>query len=197
MDKLFHPTLHWAFDYLSMPGFLVIWHRQAPQHLRIQCWRQPPMGLALKSLPWGARIIPPEQGQYRCCWYHDDVIKYKYFPRYWPFMRGIHRSPVNSLHKGQWRGALMFSLICAWISRWENYGKAGDLRRHRSQYDVIVMIMALVVAMPSAATMLTMWNGNYPASLESESRQLETFRCGKIINKKSMFLFPLNIFRPG
>ena len=44
---------------------------------------------------------------------HGDVIKWKYFPRYWPFVRGIHRSPVNSPHKGQWHGALMFSLICA------------------------------------------------------------------------------------
>ena len=43
---------------------------------------------------------------------HDDVIKWKHFPRYWPFVRGIHRSPVNSPHKGQWRGALMFTLIC-------------------------------------------------------------------------------------
>ena len=43
---------------------------------------------------------------------HDDVIKWKHFPRYWPFVRGIHRSPENSPHKGQWRGALMFSLIC-------------------------------------------------------------------------------------
>ena len=34
------------------------------------------------------------------------------FPRYWLFVRGIHRSPVNSPHKCQWRGALMFSLIC-------------------------------------------------------------------------------------
>ena len=41
---------------------------------------------------------------------HGDVIKWKNFPRYWPFVRGIHRSPVNSPHKGQWRGALMFSL---------------------------------------------------------------------------------------
>ena len=46
---------------------------------------------------------------------HNDVIKWKHFPRYWPFVRGIHRSPVNSPHKGQWRKALMFSLICAWI----------------------------------------------------------------------------------
>ena len=42
--------------------------------------------------------------------YHDDVIKWKHFPRYWPFVRGIHRCPVNFQHKGQWRGALMFSL---------------------------------------------------------------------------------------
>ena len=34
---------------------------------------------------------------------HDDVIKWKHFPRYWPFVRGIHRWPVDSLHKGQWR----------------------------------------------------------------------------------------------
>ena len=44
---------------------------------------------------------------------HDDVIKWRQFLRYWPFVWGIHRSPVNSPHKGQWRGALMFSLICA------------------------------------------------------------------------------------
>ena len=43
---------------------------------------------------------------------HDYVIKWKHFPRYWPFMRGIHRSPRNSPYKGQWRGSFMFSLIC-------------------------------------------------------------------------------------
>ena len=42
---------------------------------------------------------------------HDDVIKWEHFPRYWPIVRGIHRSPVNSPHKGQWCGALMFPLI--------------------------------------------------------------------------------------
>ena len=44
---------------------------------------------------------------------HDDVIKWKHFPRYRPFVRGIHWSPVNSPRKGQWRGDLMLSLICA------------------------------------------------------------------------------------
>ena len=47
---------------------------------------------------------------------HDDVIKWKHFPRYWPFVRGIHRSTVNSTHKGRWHGVLMFSLICTWIN---------------------------------------------------------------------------------
>ena len=70
---------------------------------------------------------------------HDDVIQWKHFPRYWPFVRGIHRSPVNSPHKGQRRGALMFSLICSWIKGWLNNGEAGDLRRHRAHYGVTVM----------------------------------------------------------
>ena len=51
---------------------------------------------------------------------HDDVIKCKNFLRYWPFVRGIHRSPVNSSHNGRWRGALMSSLISAWINGWIN-----------------------------------------------------------------------------
>ena len=72
--------------------------------------------------------------------HHDDVIKWRHFPRYWPFVRGIHRSPVNSPHKGQWRGALMFSLTCTWINGCVNNCEAGDLRCHRAHYDVIVMM---------------------------------------------------------
>ena len=71
--------------------------------------------------------------------YHDDVIKWKHFPRYWPFVWEIHRSSVNSPHRGQWRGALMFVLICVWINGWVNNRKAGDLRGYRAHYDVIVM----------------------------------------------------------
>ena len=70
---------------------------------------------------------------------HDDVIKWKHFPRNWPFVREIHRSPVNCPHKGQWRGALMFSLIYAWINDWVNNREAGDLRRQHGHYDIIVM----------------------------------------------------------
>ena len=44
---------------------------------------------------------------------HDDVIKWKHFPRY--------------------------SLIWAWMNGWVNNREAGDLRRNRVHYDVIVM----------------------------------------------------------
>ena len=82
--------------------------------------------------------------QWAILFIHDDVIKWKLFPRYRPFVRGIHRSPVNSTHKGQWRGALMFSLICAWINNCVNNREAGDLRRHRAHYDVTVMSFGLL-----------------------------------------------------
>ena len=56
-------------------------------------------------------------------------------------MWGIHRSLVNSPHKGPWRVVLMFSLICVWINGWVNNREAGDLIRYRAHYDVIVMII--------------------------------------------------------
>ena len=43
--------------------------------------------------------------------WHESVIKWKHLTRYWPFVQGIHRTPVNSPHEGQCRGALMFSLF--------------------------------------------------------------------------------------
>ena len=73
------------------------------------------------------------------------------------FVRGIHRFPVNSLHKGQWRGALMFSLICVWINGWENNSESGDLRRYRAHYDVIVMF-TIAVAMGGLGTTMIFRN---------------------------------------
>ena len=55
------------------------------------------------------------------------------------FCAGIHRSPVNSPYKDQWRGALMFSLICACTNGWVNNREADDLRRHRTHYNVTLM----------------------------------------------------------
>ena len=91
---------------------------------------------------WGGGLIHRINGQqFRKSVHHDDVIKWKHFLRYWPFLRGIHRSSVNSPHKGQWHGALMLTLICAWINVWVNNREAGDLRRHRTRLYVTVMVM--------------------------------------------------------
>ena len=118
---------------------------------------------------------------------HDDVIEWKHFPRYWPFVRGIHRSPVNSPHKGQWRGAWMFSLICARINSWVNNGEAGDLRRHRSHYDVIVMPRWApgwsanqtsrkfhVLMMIAVHTVLRMWNIDWVSSSKGKIRKFQS-----------------------
>ena len=51
----------------------------------------------------------------------------------------VGNSPVNSSHKGQWRGDLMFSLICAWLNGWVNDCESGGLRRLYTHYDVTVM----------------------------------------------------------
>ena len=52
---------------------------------------------------------------------NDDVIKWKHFPRYWPFVRGI----------------------CVWINGWVNNREASDFRRYRAHYDVTVMLLGL------------------------------------------------------
>ena len=54
-------------------------------------------------------------------------------------VREIHQSLVDSPHKGQWRRAFMFSLICGWTNGWVNKRDAGDLRRQSAHYDVTVM----------------------------------------------------------
>ena len=71
---------------------------------------------------------------------HDDVIKWKHFPRYrLALCEG--NPPVNGgfPSHGQRRGALMFSLICSWINGCWNNRKVSGLRRYRGNYDVSVM----------------------------------------------------------
>ena len=122
--SIFFFTFFVFFSYLFLlfsPGFFF--------------WSQ----LVCQCKGWSNRIcmLSVRGFQYINC--HDDIIKWKYFPRYWPFVWGIHRWPVNSPHKGQWRGALMFSLICAWIHGLINNCEASDLRCHCTHYDVTVM----------------------------------------------------------
>ena len=114
----------------------VIWdvvnecHKTSISDVESCCLRVSCMGLHSEFKVWSELCICP-------C--HDDVIKWKPFPRYWPFVREIHRWPVNSPHKGLWWGALVFFLICAWINGSVNNREAGDWRRHRPHYDVTAM----------------------------------------------------------
>ena len=121
--------------------------------LKIKIWD---ISLKITLLKWFSHLLGANElmSKWKKCscplwsWFsatHDDVIKWKHFPRYWLFVRGIHRSPVNSPHKGQWRGAWVFSLISARINGCVNNGEAGDLRRNRAHCDVIVMIRPFIV----------------------------------------------------
>ena len=47
------------------------------------------------ACPKNYDLISPICGESNCR-EHDDVIKWKHFPRYWAFVWGIHRSPLNS-----------------------------------------------------------------------------------------------------
>ena len=74
---------------------------------------------------------------------HDDVITWKHFPFYRPFVKGIRRSPVDSFHKVKWRQAFIFSLICALTNGWASHRDAGDLRSHCANNDVTVMAIRI------------------------------------------------------
>ena len=74
--------------------------------------------------------------------------------------------PVNSPNKGQWRGALMFSLIWAWINDWVNNREAGDLIRHPGHYDVNVMHYAIM----SSCTYLIVALGEIGEHIETRTK---------------------------
>ena len=80
---------------------------------------------------------------------HHDVIKWKHFPRYWPFVRGIHRSPVDCPHKGQWRRALMF----LWFAPEQTIGQTIGTPVIWDAIALIITVMDLLtwVASPIAA----------------------------------------------
>ena len=97
---------------------------------------------------WSATCLHFLYNQSSSWWFETlrvTSLWWKHFPRYWPLVRGIHLSPVDFPHEGQWRGALMFSLICAWTNGGANNRNAGDLRHHRVCYDATVMINDAVV----------------------------------------------------
>ena len=79
-------------------------------------------------------------------------------PRYWPFVLGIHRSSVNSPHKGQWRGPLMIFFICARINGSVNNRETGDRRRHPDHYDVTIMLFLVNNWLKMATNKTMIWS---------------------------------------
>ena len=104
------------------------------------------------------------------------------FLRYWPFVQGIHRPPVNSPHKGQWRGALMFTLIRARINGWVNNREAGDLRRNRVHYDVNVMAMDIL----QSCTKLPIWGYEHVSFISSKIFVSILFRKRLLVYKRAV-----------
>ena len=104
-------------------------------------------------------------------WNHGALIKWKYFLRYWPCVRGIHRWLVVT-HKGQWRGDLMFYFMCALIKGWAKNRDADDLRRHRAHYDVAVMLSLLPIGHKSVLihVIVWCWRGDKPLQRRHNGR---------------------------
>ena len=88
---------------------------------------------------------------------HDYVIKWKHFPRFWPFACGKFTGQ-NTPHKSQWLGAFLFSLICAWTNGWVNNRDAGDLRHYRTHYDVNVDVNVIIYIIISQNIRYLLWN---------------------------------------
>ena len=116
--------------------------------------------IAITALTTGSLCLWGCSEWFDCAWWRHQ--KETFFALL-PFVWGIHRSPVNSHHKGQRRGTLMHSLICAWTNDGVNNRYAGDIRRQRAHYDVIVMMVekGLMWAIPALITgSLCLWGCN-------------------------------------
>ena len=97
---------------------------------------------------------------------HDDVIKRKHFQRNWPFVRGIHRWPLDSPHKKPVTRSFDIYFICAWTNSWTNNRDAGDLRRHRTHYDdtlmnLVTTINSYLAKIPPKQVVTDLGRGNH------------------------------------
>ena len=86
------------------------------------------------------------------------------------WLLGIHRSPMSTPHTDQWRGALMFSFICAWTNGWVNNQDAGDLRLHRSHYDITLMWRRIVIQWSGQPWDLSAFNTSLLSNFELVKR---------------------------
>ena len=115
---------------MCSPQFLRIWYIYICKYLMLNLWILLQNLYNISYCPWESRSCLV---LLVLMWFHDDVIKWKHFPRYWPFVQGIHRSPASD--------AELWYFLWSALERsnvWVNNRDAGDLRRHRAHYDVTV-----------------------------------------------------------
>ena len=92
--------------------------------------------------------------------------------------------------KGQGLGALLFSLIYAWINGWVNNREAGDLKRHRTHYDVIIMNLNFQTMewLHCCLCYCSLWHHN-ATTVSSVTSQWGT-HGGAISNQKALLMPP-------
>ena len=121
---------------------------------------------------------------------HDDVIKWKHFSRYWPFMREIHRwIPFAKASDAElW----CFFFISVWSSGWGEH-----LRRYRANYDITAMAfpchdVTISCTEPSASKQRSneLLLGNSILEIQSGCRDMSNpFKTGIEPNFHSPWLF--------
>ena len=84
-------------------------------------------------------IVSHEERSHLRLQYHDDAIRWKHFPRYWHFVRGISDRWI-SLTKAGDEELWCFLWSAPWMNGWVNNSEADDLRSHRVHCNVNVMI---------------------------------------------------------
>ena len=108
------------YDRLCFHKYNPLAERKIQSYKPMTLWEQ-----ACLRKKWNKKAFP-------LSWWRHQM---SHFPRYCPFVRDRDRPP----HKGQWRGPLMFSLICVWSNSWANNGDAGDMKRRRAHWDITAM----------------------------------------------------------
>ena len=119
----------------SSRGFMTCWLELWRRFIYVQYFVYISKTEGVAFSPWNKNTSLQGGCNWVSWWRHQMEI----FPALLVLCAGNSPVPMNSPHKGQWRRALMFSLICVWINDWVNNREAGDLRRHRGHYDVNVM----------------------------------------------------------
>ena len=123
---------HLHYD-MMFPLYLGIHYRKSEEELKSTRLFMPVVQTKRLQVPW---------------WRHQMET----FSELLTLCEGNHQSSVNSPHKGQWRRALMFSLISAWTNVWANNRGAGDLIRNRTDCDVTALQWRHMRVMESQTT---------------------------------------------